>query len=80
MDRIPDIDRETQDAWQLGETIPGVNFRMCQSVSVCNGPDSGKVGEVICILRLAPEPLYLVEVADGPDLYAYQSEIVSIRT
>ncbi len=50
------IDTPTQNAWILGEDVPGVHFRMCQPVEVVDGSDHGARGILISLYALVPEP------------------------
>jgi hypothetical protein len=70
-----DIDRQTQDWWLLGGSVPGVLFRMNERVRVISGPNAGAIGELISIYALQPEPLFHLETSDGADAYVRQSEI-----
>jgi hypothetical protein len=73
----PEIEYDTQNRWLLGEDLPGVNFKMCQWVRVVSGPLKGIEGELISLLRTAPEPAFHLETVDGGDEHVYQSEIES---
>jgi hypothetical protein len=55
------IDRERQNAWQLGKPLPGVRFKMGAEVNVVSGVGAGEHGELISIYSVDPEPLYHVE-------------------
>lgn len=70
------IDRETQDKWILGDTIPGVLYRMQAHVKVIIGAHSGTLGELISLCAATPEPIYHLETLGGDDIYVRQSEIV----
>ena len=71
------IDREIQNRWILGDTIPGVSFKMQEDVEIVSGPLRGTVGELISLYELEPEPVYHLETRDGRDLHVRQSEIVT---
>jgi hypothetical protein len=72
------IDQKTRDRWVLGETLPGVLFRMSQLVRIISGPNIGTVGQLISIRAVAPEPLYDLETTDWADLEVRQSDLVGI--
>ena len=63
------IDTPTQNAWILGEEVPGVRFRMCQPVEVVAGPDRGARGILISLDALVPEPEYHLETEGGGALH-----------
>ena len=69
------IDRVVQKEWLLGESLPGVDFRMNQTVRVVSGPVKGVRGQLISVLRTTPEPAYHLEATDGRDEHVFQSEI-----
>lgn len=73
MSDLADIDEDTQNAWFLGSLPDGVIFSMCHTVRVVSGGQKGKVGEVISLYSLHPEPLYHVEAGDGSDIIIRQS-------
>ncbi len=72
------IDIQQQNQWLLGESLPGTNFRMCQSVRVIGGQHKGEVGELISLAELQPEPLYHLEASNGEDLYVLQSHLAPL--
>lgn len=71
--RVP---RDIDDRWYSGDRIEGVDFSLNDPVSVTNGPHTGKVGAVISLTGLLPEPEYLVELGDGAgDIRVPQSRL-----
>ena len=72
------IDREIQVRWILGETIPGVSFKMQEDVEIVYGPHQGTIGELISLYEVEPEPVYILETREGHDLYVHQSEILPV--
>jgi hypothetical protein len=48
---------------------------MCQSVRVIAGEYLGRVGELISLYEVAPEPIFHLETSDGDDAHVRQSEI-----
>jgi hypothetical protein len=69
------FDLSTQNHWLRGGPISGVHFSARQSVTVVAGPHDGKVGELISLFDLKPEPVFQLETSDGEDVYVRQSEI-----
>jgi hypothetical protein len=69
------IDTFTQNAWILGENVPGVRFRICQSVEVVAGPDKGARGILISLYALVPEPEFHLETDTGGDVVVAQSHL-----
>jgi hypothetical protein len=69
------FDVSIQNKWILGESVPGVRFKMCQSVRVVAGEHSGKLGELISLCELDPDPIFHLETSDGGDAKVSQSQI-----
>jgi hypothetical protein len=74
------VDTPTQNAWILGEQVPGVRFRMCQPVEVVTGPDRGARGISISLYALVPEPEFHLETDDGGDIVVLQSQLQASDT
>ena len=53
------------DRWLHGERIDGVVFGHWQPVQVASGEHAGELGSVALLLRVAADPLYLVQLASG---------------
>jgi len=71
-----DIPREVEDCWFSGQETPGILFHLHDSVSVKAGQHVGEAGSVIALLRLTPEPEYLVELGSGVgDIKVFQSKL-----
>jgi hypothetical protein len=71
----------TENSWFAGETIPGIRFYLNDPVSVVAGQHIGKAGSVIALLRLKPEPEYLIEMGSGEgDIKVFQSRLESSDT
>ncbi len=76
-----EVPREIEESWFAGETIRGINFCLNDAVSITLGPHSGECGAVISILRLTPEPEYLIELGSGKgDIKVTQSKLVKCDT
>ena len=69
------FDLATQNKWTRGASIDGVHFSMRQAVTVVAGPHDGKVGELLSLFDLKPEPVFHLETSGGEDVYVRQSEI-----
>ena len=69
------IDMPTQNAWILGEDVPGVHFLMGQPVEVISGPDQGARGILISLYSIVPEPEFHLETEAGGDAIVLQSQI-----
>ena len=67
---------EEEDAWFSGENPVGVLYSLNQVVRV----DLNKTGSVISLIRVRPEPIYLVELTDGSDVEVYQSRLSEYGT
>lgn len=71
-----EVPREIEDRWYAGQRIIGVDCYVDDAVSVVDGPHSGKIGTVISLLRMNPEPEYLVELGSGAgDIKVFQSRL-----
>ena len=76
-----ELTREIEERWFAGETIQGINFYLNDAVSITLGPHSGEGGAVISLLRLNPEPEYLIELGSGlGDIEVFQSHLVKCGT
>ena len=59
-------------------SIPGVLFEHNDFVLVVSGKYAGKLGSLVNVLELKPEPKYIVELESGFDIEVFQSEIKKI--
>jgi hypothetical protein len=69
------INTPTQNAWILGEGVPGTLFRMCQPVEVVAGPASGTRGILISLYALHQDREYHLETDDGGGFIVAQSRL-----
>lgn len=51
---------ELETRWLTAEGIPGVNFRFGDLVIIKSGEHSGETAEVIALIFVEPEPVYVV--------------------
>ncbi len=58
-----------------GEQVPGVAFGVRQPVEVTGGVRDGARGVVLLLALVTPEPVYLVELADGSVVRMRQSAL-----
>lgn len=56
--------RQLDALWFSQQPVPGAAFRLNDPVAVVAGEHAGRVGAVISLERLEPEPVYLVEFGD----------------
>jgi len=76
-----EVPREIEQRWFADETIQGVTFYLNDAVSVALGPHAGECGAVISLLRLMPEPEYLIELGSGlGDIKVFQSNLLKCDT
>jgi hypothetical protein len=54
-----------QDRWYTDAEIPGVRYRLNDSVVLLAGAHAGEEAAVISLEAIAPEPKYLVELLSG---------------
>jgi hypothetical protein len=69
---------ELESRWTTVEGISGVNFRFSDAVRIKSGDFSGETAEVIALLALEPEPVYMVVLPPNEkSLVLPQSELES---
>jgi hypothetical protein len=51
---------EVESRWVTAEGIEGVSYRFSDLVVIKSGEHSGKTAEVISLLTMEPEPVYMV--------------------
>jgi hypothetical protein len=51
---------ELESRWLTAEGVPGVNYRFSDLVLIKSGEYSGQTAEVIALLAIEPEPVYIV--------------------
>ena len=56
------------DRWLAGESIPGVEFALHDTVELVGGPLDGERGSIALLMGLTPEPSYLVSMSRGRDV------------
>jgi hypothetical protein len=57
--------------------IEGVVYSHNDYVQIVNGAHAGKSGSLVTVLRLTPEPLFVVELESGFDVEVCQSQIAA---
>ena len=57
------------------EPIRGVRFQHNDYVRVIAGAHAGKAGSLVTVLKLEPEPRYVLELESGFDVEVLQSEL-----
>jgi len=55
---VTQYDLESQ--WIAKDGVPGVSYRFSESVRIKSGEYSGQVAEVIALISVEPEPIYVV--------------------
>lgn len=53
------------DRWLRGAAIDGVTFAQHDAVVIETGKYAGSTGTVLLLMRVEPEPAYIVALADG---------------
>jgi hypothetical protein len=51
---------ELESLWITSDAIPGVDYKFGDLVRVESGEYAGQTGEVIALLAIDPEPVYLI--------------------
>ena len=75
------VSGDIEDRWFAGEAVEGVDFRINDPITILRGLHAGKSGYVISLLRLQPEPEYLIELGLGmEDIKAFQSNLKAQTT
>jgi hypothetical protein len=73
--------QQIDQAWFQFQAIPGVVFKLNDSVRILTGEHQGMLASIIALLKQQPEPVYLVELgATGDDLEVPESALVSSTT
>lgn len=67
------VDHDAFERWQHGGRLTGVHFAPDAPVVVLEGDHAGRAGRVVSLQALAPEPVYVVALADGDDVGVLQS-------
>lgn len=62
-------------AFLNGEAMPGVKFFHNDLVRVVAGSHVGKVGSLVTVLTLEPQPRFVLELESGHDVEVMQSDI-----
>jgi hypothetical protein len=60
------------------EPIIGVNFQHNDYVNVISGKHAGNSGSLVTLVKLEPEPLFVLELESGFDVEVSQSEIKNV--
>jgi len=71
------LELETQ--WTTAEGVDGVCYRFGDLVEVEKGKSKGAAGEIIALVAIDPEPIYLIELPTGKSVSAAQSELKEPR-
>ena len=68
---------ELESRWITAEGIPGVSYRFSDRVRIKSGEYSGQTAEVISLMSIEPEPIYVVEIFPpyGKSVVLPQSEL-----
>jgi hypothetical protein len=57
---MPGSQYELENRWLTAEGIAGVNYRFSDQVRIKSGEHSGEIAEVIALISVEPEPVYVV--------------------
>ena len=63
------------DRWLAGQAVDGVRFAHNARAVIAEGAHAGERGTVTLLLRLAPEPVYLVTLASGETVRVKQGAL-----
>ena len=75
-EKVAGIPKEVNEAFYAGNLADGIRFRLNDTIEILSDEEKGKVGSVISIVTLEPEPTYMIELADGSGDREYgQSEL-----
>ena len=70
--------RELDDLWFSSRPIPGVAFRLDDSVLIKSGEHAGEFAAVISLVSLGPTPTYIIELSSGGgDVTVAESDLES---
>jgi hypothetical protein len=59
------LEQAVLEQWMAGAPVPGVGFSLYEPVVIMAGPLAGRLGAVVALISLAPEPVYTVEIDGG---------------
>jgi hypothetical protein len=57
------------------EPIPGVRFHHNDRVQITSGEHLGKIGWLVTVLQVDPEPKYILELESGSNVHVLQSQL-----
>jgi hypothetical protein len=60
-----EVPPELEDRWLAEEQVESVRFCVNDTVTITHGFYTGAVGKITALLRLKPEPEYLIELGSG---------------
>jgi hypothetical protein len=63
------------DSWLAGRKPAGATYIAGQHVIIRSGPSARRVGIVVMLADLEPEPCYLIEIGAGHYVQVRQSEL-----
>lgn len=67
--------QQIQDEWFTGQKVSGASFALNEVVRISAGSHAGKIGSVISLLVLGPQPRYIVETSSGRDIEMFEYEL-----
>ena len=71
---------ELERGWITTEGIPGVSYRFSDMVVIKSGAYSGQTAEVIALISIEPEPIYMVVLPPNEkSIVLPQSELAPTR-
>ena len=71
--------QQVYDLWMCQAEVPGASFTLNDSVEVVEGSLAGEKGSLISLIKLEPEPVYLVEISDGSEVQLKESYLQAIE-
>lgn len=73
-------DLEFHNSWLGGEKLESVKFLHNDYVHVISGKYCGEQGSLVSIVKIEPNPSYIVETESGKDIEVKESEIATFNS
>ena len=59
------LDQIFLERWMAGRSVAEVGFALNEPVVITTGPLAGRVGAIVALVALEPEPVYTVDLGSG---------------
>lgn len=59
------LEQDILEHWMAGDIVAGVGLALNEPVVITSGPLAGKVGAIVSLVAVEPEPVYTVDLGAG---------------